>query len=160
VGRAGPVPLMARQLLVAIRQGKFAFCVLFPPFLTPLIGFSRVSKSKQTSLQDKHGPPAAVLGTDAPRLQVYCSARFPDRGHRTRTVTGTQSLVSSALRLRLPWGRNCSRRRETRAPKLSWTSDRAGTGRQDQSTASKRSGSGNRDVRLQCATSAPSMICV
>ena len=57
VGRAGPVPRMARQLLDAIRQGKCSGCLRVPPVRTPLIGFSRVSKSKQTSLQDKHAPP-------------------------------------------------------------------------------------------------------
>ena len=88
VGRSGLVPLMARQLLAVIRQGRCSVCLLFPPARTPLIGFSRLPKSKQTSLQDKHSPPAAVLGTDAPSLQVYCSARFTERGHQDSLCYG------------------------------------------------------------------------
>lgn len=88
VGRAGPVTLMARQLWVISRQGKCSVCLLLPPTRTPLISDSRVPKSKQTSLQDKHGSPAAVLGTDAPSLQVYCSARFAEGSHQDSLCYG------------------------------------------------------------------------
>ena len=48
----------------------------------------------------------------------------------------------------VPRRRRC--RRKASAPKLPLTSDRAGTDRQDPSTARRRSGSSNRVVRLQC----------
>ena len=60
----------------------------------------------------------------------------------------------------VPRRRRCHRKAIAR--KLPLTSDRAGTGRQDPSTASNqrplqlaRVSSGNRGVRLQCGTSAP-----
>ena len=157
VGRAGPFPLMARQPWVVIRQGKCSVCLLLPLARTPLIGDSRVPKSKQTSLQDKHGPRrsswhrrpkfAGLMLGKVCRGWPPALALLQALSHScpARCACACHGVVIAE---EVPRRRRC--RRKASAPKLPLTSDRAGTDRQDPSTARRRSGSSNRVVRLQC----------
>ena len=103
VGRAGPVPLMARQLWVVSRQAK---CCLPASSTRPEPIDQRLSgaRIKPNFVAGQARFPRRSSWHRHPKFAGLLHPRqgLPRVATRTRSDKGTKSLVSSAARLRLP----------------------------------------------------------
>jgi hypothetical protein len=131
--KAGPVLLMARKVLIVVRQGKCSVCLLS----TRPDPIDQLLSGVQMKASFVEGQTRSPRRRSWHRRPKFVGLLFGKVYQEWPPGLDLLRLRGVVIAKKVPRRRRC--RREASTLKLPLRSDRVGTGRQDPSTASKRS---------------------